>query len=127
MVETNSRRASFDDIRARPVSFRVNLLRSASGRAYLAFCPDREREAVLRRLRERDLPGHELAARPEALHRIVQATRRQGYAVRAADFGGYPAVLVRLDRIAGPEVEELLVEARLTRSGWRAGCWVAST
>jgi IclR family mhp operon transcriptional activator len=88
-VETNSRRASFDDIRARPVSFHVNLLRSASGRAYLAFCPDPEREAVLRRLQERNLPGHELASRPEALQRIVEATRRQGYAVRSADFGGH--------------------------------------
>jgi IclR family transcriptional regulator, mhp operon transcriptional activator len=89
VVETNSRRAYFDDIRARPVSFRVNLLRSASGRAYLAFCPDPEREAVLRRLRERNLPGHELASRSEALQRIVEATRRQGYAVRSADFGGH--------------------------------------
>jgi IclR family transcriptional regulator, mhp operon transcriptional activator len=91
VVETNSPRAYFDDIRARPVSFRINLLRSASGRAYLAFCPEREREAVLRRLRVRDVPGHELASQPEALRRIVEATRRQGFAVRAADFGGHYA------------------------------------
>jgi IclR family transcriptional regulator, mhp operon transcriptional activator len=89
VVETNSPRAYFDDIRARPVSFRVNLLRSASGRAYLAFCPEREREAMLRRLRERNVPGHELASQPEALRRIVEATRRRGFAVRAADFGGH--------------------------------------
>jgi hypothetical protein len=31
-------------------------------------------------------------------------------------FDGYPAVLVRLDRIAVPELEELLVEAWLARA-----------
>jgi IclR family mhp operon transcriptional activator len=89
VVETNSPRATFDEIRAPPGRFRVNLLRSASGRAYLAFCPEREREAVLRRLRERGLPGNELASQPEAIRRLVEATRRRGYAVRAPDFGGH--------------------------------------
>jgi IclR family mhp operon transcriptional activator len=91
VVETNSPRAYFDDIRARPVSFRVNLLRSASGRAYLAFCPEQELQAVLRRLRERDAPGHELASQPEAVRQIVETTRRRGYAVRTPDFGGHYA------------------------------------
>jgi len=31
-------------------------------------------------------------------------------------FDGYPAILVRLDRIAVPELEELLVEAWLARA-----------
>jgi hypothetical protein len=31
-------------------------------------------------------------------------------------FNGYPAILVRLDRIAVPELEELLVEAWLARA-----------
>jgi hypothetical protein len=31
-------------------------------------------------------------------------------------FNGYPAVLVRLDRIPGPELEELIVEAWLSRA-----------
>jgi IclR family mhp operon transcriptional activator len=91
VVETNSPRAYFDDIRARPVSFRVNLLRSASGRAYLAFCPEQELQAVLRRLRERDAPGHELASQPEAVRQIVETPRRRGYAVRPPDFGGHYA------------------------------------
>ena len=67
------------------------MLRSASGRIYLAFCPDVEREEVLARLRGRDVPGHELAYElaygPAAVRRIVAATRRRGYSVRAADFG----------------------------------------
>lgn len=87
-VETNSPRACFDHVPAAPVGFRANMLRSASGRAYLAFCPDQEREAVLRRLRERSVPGHELAHDPAEVQRIVEATRGRGYSVRAPDFGG---------------------------------------
>jgi IclR family mhp operon transcriptional activator len=89
VVETNSPRAYFDELPAGPIGFRANLLRSASGRAYLAFCPDAEREAVLRRLRDRDMVGHELAHDPVAVRRIVAATRRRGYSVRAPDFGGH--------------------------------------
>ena len=88
VLETNSPRAYFDEVPARPINFRANMLRSASGRAYLAFCPPAEREAVLARLRERDVPGHELAHDPEAVHRLIEATRRRGYSIRAADFGG---------------------------------------
>ena len=66
-----------------------HMLRFASGRAYLAFCPDIEREAVLRRLRERDVAGHELAHDPAALRRILGATRRRGFSVRASDFGSH--------------------------------------
>jgi IclR family transcriptional regulator, mhp operon transcriptional activator len=87
-VETNSPRACFDYVPPSPVGFKANMLRSASGRAYLAFCPDQEREAVLRRLRERDVRGHELAHYPAAVRRIIETTRSRGYSVRAADFGG---------------------------------------
>ncbi len=88
VIETNSPRACFDYVPPAPVGFRANMLRSASGRAYLAFCPDQEREAILRRLRERDLPGHELAHDPAAVRQIVQVTRSRGYSVRDPDFGG---------------------------------------
>jgi hypothetical protein len=36
-------------------------------------------------------------------------------------FDGYPAVLVRLERIAAPELEELVVEAWLNRAPKRLG------
>jgi IclR family mhp operon transcriptional activator len=88
VVETNSRLAYFDELPVRPVNFRANMLRSASGRAYLAFCPEPEREAILRRLREPGVAGHELAHDPDAIRQIVETTKRQGYSVRAADFGG---------------------------------------
>jgi IclR family mhp operon transcriptional activator len=89
VVETNSPLARYDELPAGPIGFRANVLRSASGRAYLAFCPDAEREAVLRRLRERDAAGHELAHDPAAMRRILAAARRRGYSVRAPDFGSH--------------------------------------
>lgn len=89
VVETNSPRARYDELPAGPIGFRANMLRSASGRAYLAFCPEAEREAVLRRLRERDVAGHELAHDPAAMRRILGATRRRGFSVRAPDFGSH--------------------------------------
>jgi IclR family mhp operon transcriptional activator len=43
---------------------------------------------VIARLRLRDIPAHRLAFDDEALRRLVETTRRRGYAVRAPDFGG---------------------------------------
>jgi IclR family mhp operon transcriptional activator len=87
-IDTNSPRACFDHVPAAPVGFRANMLRSASGRAYLAFCSEQEREAVVRRLAASSGAGHDLARDPVELRRVVDATRSRGYGVRAPDFGG---------------------------------------
>lgn len=89
VIETNSSQAYFDLIRRRPIGYRLNYLRSASGRAYLAFCSDQEREAVLRRLRESGAPGNEKASDPEFVRELVRSGRRNGYGVRTPDFGGH--------------------------------------
>jgi IclR family mhp operon transcriptional activator len=88
VIETNAPRAYFDDIRLGPIGFRVNLLLAASGRAYLCFCPDQEREAVLRRLRDKDQPGHRKAWDDAWIRRVVATTRKRGYSTRDPDFGG---------------------------------------
>ena len=87
-LETNSSHAYFDELHQRPRGFRVNMLRSASGRAYLAYCPRPEREAVLRRMREKGGPAHALAHDPNAIRKLVETTRLRGYATRTDDFGG---------------------------------------
>ncbi len=91
VLETNRPRSYFDDIPLGPIGFRANMLRSASGRAYLAFCPDREREAVLRRLREKNLPGDEMAHDANWISAVVRQTRERGYSVRDPEFGGHYA------------------------------------
>jgi len=91
VLETNQPRSYFDDIPLGPIGFRANMLRSASGRAYLAFCPDREREAVLRRLRGKNQPGDEMAHDAGWILEVVRETRARGYSVRDPDFGGHYA------------------------------------
>jgi IclR family mhp operon transcriptional activator len=78
----------FNYILAAPIGFRINMLRSASGRAYLAFCPQEERAAILARLRHSSRPGDVLAQSPKKLNQILAETRKQGYGMRDRDFGG---------------------------------------
>jgi IclR family transcriptional regulator, mhp operon transcriptional activator len=87
-LETNSSRAYFDELPPRPRGFRINMLRSASGRAFLAYCQPQERATVLQRLRARNARGNELAHDTNAIRQLVESTRHQGYATRVGDFGG---------------------------------------
>src|SRR5690606_1148235 len=89
VIETNSPKSYFSHIPLGPIGFRVNMLRSATGRAYLAFCGEAERQAVLQRLRVSTEPGNYLAHRPAAVQSILEHTRRLGYGTRAEDFGGH--------------------------------------
>jgi IclR family mhp operon transcriptional activator len=88
VIESNQSRSYFDDIALGALGARTDMLRSASGRAYLAFCPDEEREAVLERLRERNEPGDARAHDAPWLHGVLESTRACGYSVRDADFRG---------------------------------------
>ncbi|MFP5401285.1 MAG: helix-turn-helix domain-containing protein [Gammaproteobacteria bacterium] len=71
------------------VGYRVDLFLSAPGRAWLAFCTEAEREAVMAHFRDHPPANPRSAAvfRHE-LGAILEHTRRQGYAVRDALFGG---------------------------------------
>ncbi|WP_256255039.1 IclR family transcriptional regulator C-terminal domain-containing protein [Streptomyces sp. cf124] len=96
-IDTNSPKAYFDEVvPVAPIGFRSHMLLGASGRAYIAFSPEREREAVLRRLREHDAPGNEYAHDPEWLRRLLATTRSRGYSVRAPeyDFDGRNSIAV---------------------------------
>jgi IclR family mhp operon transcriptional activator len=67
-------------IEKRGPGFRVPILASASGLAYLAFCPKEQREAILdllaRSRREEDKP----AQNRRKLHDTLQDIRKRGYA-----------------------------------------------
>jgi IclR family transcriptional regulator, mhp operon transcriptional activator len=89
VIETNRPKSYFSHIQIGPIGFRVNMLRSASGRAYLAFCSDSERAAVIQRLKASAQGGNYLAHRPIMFNRVITETQKLGYGVRAADFGGH--------------------------------------
>lgn len=88
VIETNVTRAYFDNIRLGPMGFQVNMLRSASGRAFLAFCEEPAREAVLQTLRRSERKGDRLAHSPHYVAAALAETRAQGYGLRDPDFGG---------------------------------------
>ena len=89
VIETNSPRSYFHHIPLGPIGFRVNMLRSATGRAYLAHVDTAERDAILERLRASHSPGDTAAHDRRAVSRVLAETRRRGYAVRDAAFGGH--------------------------------------
>ena len=88
VIETNATRAYFDDIPLGPVGFRVNMLRSASGRAFVSFCEAPVREAILDTLRRSGHPGDRGARDQAFVARLLRETQTQGYGLRDPDFGG---------------------------------------
>jgi IclR family mhp operon transcriptional activator len=67
---------------------RIGWLMTGVGRAYLAFCPEKEREGILQRLRKSDRPEDRLARDPKRLDRILAEVRHRGYATRDPTFVG---------------------------------------
>jgi IclR family mhp operon transcriptional activator len=66
----------------------VNWVLSAVGRAYLAYCPDKERQNILRLLRNSKQPEDRLARDERRLNQILAETRARGYGTRDPSFGG---------------------------------------
>jgi IclR family mhp operon transcriptional activator len=66
----------------------VNWVLSAVGRAYLAYCPDKERQKILTSLRNSKLPEDRLARDERRLNQILAETRGRGYGTRDPSFGG---------------------------------------
>ena len=66
----------------------VNWMLSAVGRAYLAYCPEKERERILTLLRKSDLAENQLARDEKRIRQILIETRDKGYGTRDPAFGG---------------------------------------
>lgn len=62
------------------VNRRVPMLLSALGRAYIAFCPNDERETILAQLRSSSRATDRHARDPRVVNRLIQSVRRAGYA-----------------------------------------------
>jgi IclR family mhp operon transcriptional activator len=88
VIEANTPRSYFHHIPLGPLGFQINMLRSATGRAYIAYCEDAKREAILDALRRTGRNGDRMAAVPEMVAEAIAITREQGFGLRDADFGG---------------------------------------
>ena len=88
VIETNVSKAYFDEIALGPVGFNIDYLLAATGRTFLAFCKNDERESILETLRRNNRPGHAMAYDHKAIERMVEEIQQRGYGLRAPDFGG---------------------------------------
>ena len=84
-----SRRRSYFQLRLLEVGFRINMLLSAPGRCWLSYCSERERNAILARLRKSSDPGYLHVGGATSIEAMVAQVRRQGYAVRDPNWGGH--------------------------------------
>lgn len=85
----------------------VPFVRTAAGRAYLAFAGDGEREHLLTMLRTRDDEEGVFARDERKVGKLLEATRERGYSVNEGDWigkGRYGAIAVPImdvDRVMG--------------------------
>ena len=58
------------------------MLRTAAGRCYLAFCPAKERRAIVEMLSRSKAPEDRWAREPQRLTRLLDAIEAKGYAIQ---------------------------------------------
>lgn len=82
LVLESNRRLSTLKVNRGVLGFRPHMLWSAVGRAYLAWCPDAEREGILAALRSSTAAEDRKARDRRWIDALLAQTRRQGYGVR---------------------------------------------
>lgn len=88
MVETSRRLSSLSLVRE-ALGFRIDMLMSAVGAAYLAFCPEEESREIVEHLRAH--PGDCVNPQRVTLagsQRLIEETRLRGYGLRDPRYGG---------------------------------------
>jgi IclR family mhp operon transcriptional activator len=82
VIETNRPRSHVSHLPLGPVGARINMLLTSTGRAYIGFCSQAEREEILAILRQSAAPEDAFAADPVWVARTVAQTQAQGYGLR---------------------------------------------
>lgn len=90
----------------------VNWLMTGVGRAYLAFCPARERDTIIGLLRKSDQFEDQIARDQKRVDRVLAETRARGYGTRDPAFVGGLYGAPKDDGLAGIAVP-LLDRARV--------------
>lgn len=84
----SSRNRAYFTLNRLEIGYRINMLMSAPGRAYLAWCSAKEKASILSQLNKDPGMGRDLLDRPEELEALLEATRARGYAIRDSGWGG---------------------------------------
>jgi len=82
VIESNCPKSHVQHLWAGLLGFKVSYLLSASGRAYLSFCSQNEREALLERLRASHEFEQAMAQSSGSIVAVLSQTRAQGYGRR---------------------------------------------
>lgn len=119
ILETSRSQTPFLVNRGR-MGYRVHMLMSALGRAYLAFCPPPERDAILAQLRQSGDPYDRTAHDDAAVRRTLDQDRARGYAIRQSGYGHWASDRDQADAIAVPVLQGTRVLASVNLT-WVAG------
>lgn len=92
------------------VGYRLPMLRTASGRAWLAFAPEQQRRVCIELLRERDDPEDRPFLDPSRLASLLAHCRQRGYGIRI----GESSFLPKTSSFAAPVMVNGLVRASVT-------------
>ena len=87
LVLESNRRLSSIRVNRQALGARPHMLWSAMGQAYLAFCPDAERDEILSALRASAAPEDRSARDVRRIERLLEETRKRGYGLRDARYG----------------------------------------
>jgi IclR family mhp operon transcriptional activator len=84
IMDTNREPGAFSINRSR--GSRVSMMPTALGRAYLAFCPEPERQVILERLQASNDEFESAARDPSRVANIIEETRNRGYAISNREY-----------------------------------------
>jgi IclR family mhp operon transcriptional activator len=87
LVLESNRRLSSIRVNRQALGARPHMLWSAMGRAWLAHCPDAEREEILTALRASPAPEDRAARNTHLVDSLLARTRSRGYGVRDPGYG----------------------------------------
>jgi IclR family mhp operon transcriptional activator len=93
------------------------LLRTAAGRCYLAFCPGKERRAILDMLSRSAAPEDRGASETERLATLLDAIRQRGYAIQDREINPKAtgiAVPVRLEGSVLATISSIWISSAMT-------------
>ncbi|MDI5934985.1 helix-turn-helix domain-containing protein [Halomonas kalidii] len=90
IIETSRRRSPFV-LNREVIGYKPSMLQSAMGRAYLAFCDERQLNTILKRLQEKGGKEAKLASDKHYVTRTIEEVRKKGYAVRDPSQSSLPS------------------------------------
>jgi IclR family mhp operon transcriptional activator len=87
LVLESNRRLSSIRVNRQALGARPHMVWSAMGQAYLAFCPDAERDEIVAELRASRAPEDRTARNARRIEQLLTQTRERGYGLRDARYG----------------------------------------